>query len=125
MNRIVSNVPPDNCLPCWRTETYNTDAEWSILKEQSTDRGKINTGVGYQGHKYHPHDFFLYNAGSGPAQIGYIENIQIHRRGRGMPKIQFTKVGRMRDLNGVPLGEDPRNTYVRRSQALLPITNEH
>ncbi|KAJ7922796.1 hypothetical protein B0H13DRAFT_1865409 [Mycena leptocephala] len=91
------------------------------LEEQSTDRGKINTGVGYQGHKYHPHDFFLYNAGSGPAQIGYIENIQIHRRGRGMPKVQFTKVGRMRDLNGVPLGEDPRNTYPERH---LFLTNE-
>ncbi|KAJ7608113.1 S-adenosyl-L-methionine-dependent methyltransferase [Mycena polygramma] len=91
MDRIARNMPPDNCLPCRLTEAYNHDADWSILRETFPDQSKGDAGVGYQGHKYHPHDFFLYNAGSGPAHIGYIENIQVHRRGRGMPKVHFTK----------------------------------
>ncbi|KAJ7665420.1 S-adenosyl-L-methionine-dependent methyltransferase [Mycena polygramma] len=120
MNRIFSNRPPDNCLPCWRTEVYNTNAEWTFIKETFSDQAsKANAGVGYQGHKYHPHDFFLYNAGSGPAHIGYIENIQVHRRGRGMPKIHFTKVGRARDLK--LLDGDPHNIYPERH---LVLSNE-
>ncbi|KAJ6575500.1 S-adenosyl-L-methionine-dependent methyltransferase [Mycena capillaripes] len=124
MNRIIRNIPPDNCLPCWRTESYNSNSEWSILKERKTsDLGKGSAGVAYQGHEYHQHEFFLYNAGSGPAHIGYIENIQIHRRGTGMPKIEFTKVGRMRDLMGVPLDEDDRNIYPERHLFLTSETS--
>ncbi|KAJ6513941.1 S-adenosyl-L-methionine-dependent methyltransferase [Mycena vitilis] len=101
MDRIARKMPPDNCLPCRLTEAYNHDADWSILKEMFPDQSKGDAGVSYQGHKYHPHDFFLYNAGSGPAHIGYIQNIQVHRRGRGMPKVHFTKVGRAGDLEGI------------------------
>jgi DNA (cytosine-5)-methyltransferase 1 len=113
MTRAFRNLPPNNCLPCLRTDAYHADADCDILKE-STGEGKAAVGLKYQGHTYHPNDFFLYNGGNGPAQIGYMEGIQVPRSGRALPKIQFTKVGRMGDLKGVQLDQDPCNIYVGR-----------
>ncbi|KAF7347516.1 Mitogen-activated protein kinase [Mycena venus] len=116
MNLIFRNSPPENCLSCWRTDIHNANAEPSISEK--------NAEVTYQGHKYHVHDFFLYNAppveGSqtptGPAHIGYIQSIRKHQRGRAVPKIEFIKVGRIGDLRGIQQDENARarNLYPER-----------
>ncbi|KAJ7109832.1 S-adenosyl-L-methionine-dependent methyltransferase [Mycena epipterygia] len=123
MNKVVANSPPDNCLPCSHKEAYNSNGEWSILEENSIDHGmRATAGVGYQGQKYHFHEFFAYvNPTGGPAHIGYLENIQEDRRGRGLPKITFHKVGRVsKNLKGVELG-DVLDAYPERH---LFLTNE-
>ncbi|KAJ6520196.1 S-adenosyl-L-methionine-dependent methyltransferase [Mycena sanguinolenta] len=113
MNRVFSKLPPNNCLPCLRTDLYHADAGWDVLKE-STREGQVVAGVAFEGKKYHPNDFFLYNGGrNGPAQIGYIEGFLVADRGKGLPKVQFTTVGRIGDLEGVAL-DDGRNVYPER-----------
>ncbi|KAJ7024401.1 S-adenosyl-L-methionine-dependent methyltransferase [Mycena alexandri] len=119
MNNMVRKTPPNNCLPCARTFAYDGDAGWDTLRKKYPENEKV--GIKYQGHRYHIHEFFLYNAATGPANIGYIENIQTQRRGQGA-KIHFTKVGRtMRDLEGVRMNEDGHNIYPERH---LFLTNE-
>ncbi|KAJ7492258.1 S-adenosyl-L-methionine-dependent methyltransferase [Mycena latifolia] len=125
MNRIFQNLPPDNCLPCFRYESHNNNAEWCLLNEDSPRNGKGLAGIAFQGHKYHFNEFFLYlNHGDGPAHIGYLKNIQENRRGRGPPRIEFYKVGRVSmDLKGIQLGEDVHNEYASVSvgQLVRPI----
>ncbi|KAJ7150376.1 S-adenosyl-L-methionine-dependent methyltransferase [Mycena filopes] len=116
MSETYSKIPPENCLPCSRADDYVADSEWNEHVHE-----KITTGIKYQRHNYHVHEFFLYNAITGPANIGYINEIQIPRRRRAVPKIHFTKVGRMRDLAGVQMEEDGRNLYPERH---LFLTNE-
>ncbi|KAF8215788.1 S-adenosyl-L-methionine-dependent methyltransferase [Mycena galopus ATCC 62051] len=113
MDQVFNTPPPDNCLPCKRTNLYNTHSEWDVVKE-FVDAGKVVAGVAYHGHRYHPHDFFLYNGRNGPAQIGYMQGFLIPRSGKVLPKIQFTKVGRMGDLKGVQHAQDPHNLYPER-----------
>lgn len=124
MNKIFSNRPPDNCLPCSQAELYNHNAECHFLREESTRHG-----VSYQGQNYHLNDFFLYeNPAGGPAHIGYIKNIQDSRRGRDAPLIVYYKVGRVAlDLKEIRIGAGMHNEYPERhvfltyEEATVPV----
>ncbi|KAJ7204406.1 S-adenosyl-L-methionine-dependent methyltransferase [Mycena pura] len=130
MNRIVGNDPPDNCLPCLQAEEYHTNAHWSLTQDDPSGSSKSHNGVSYQGHTYHPNEFFLYNnaEGKGPAHIGYLQNIQVSRRSRDMPQIRFTRIGRIADLKGIRLGADTHNLYPERhvfvtdEKSSIPVT---
>ncbi|KAJ7687355.1 S-adenosyl-L-methionine-dependent methyltransferase [Mycena rosella] len=116
MNRIFNNPPPDNCLPCSRSEVYNNNSEWHFLDEYSA-HGKGRAGVAYQGRKYHVHEFFLYrNHDGGPAHIGYVKHVQQSRRGRDAPRIVACKVGRMQS------GEYPeRHVFLTHEEVFVPV----
>ncbi|KAJ7755004.1 hypothetical protein DFH07DRAFT_822537 [Mycena maculata] len=118
MNRVVGNLPPDNCLPCSRSEQHNSNAESTFVEEDS--RGIA--GVSYQGHKYHVSEFFLYqNENDGPALIGHLERVQLERRGGTV--ILFRKVGRVAvDLKGLGT-EIENNLYPERHLFLTEETS--
>lgn len=109
MNAAFGKLPPDNCVPCSRSERYNSNKECTLVREDS--RG--TSGISYQGLKYHINEFFLYKneEEDGPASIGQVKNIQLERRGGTI--IVLRKVGRVPlDLKGVQIGDETPNTYV-------------
>ncbi|KAK7063908.1 mitogen-activated protein kinase [Favolaschia claudopus] len=125
MNRTFAQSPPNNCLPCNRTDAHNLNADWTILSEHAEDGENIpNAGVAYRSHRYHQHDFFLYNGDNGAAQIGYLERFRASKRRMALPKVRFTRVGRIGDLKGVDVGELTGNEYPERHVFLTDETAE-
>ncbi|KAJ7116840.1 S-adenosyl-L-methionine-dependent methyltransferase [Mycena crocata] len=117
MNDKYNQPPPNNCVPCARTDMYNLNADWSVIEEDSVEYGSVVAGVSYQGHNYHYHDFFLYNNNTppGPAHIGYIKRILRDRRGgSGPPKIIFFAVGRVSTILKGEFSEDIHDVYPER-----------
>jgi len=89
----TTQTAPNNCSVCLLREENDLEAHPLELKDEY---GNPN-GVAFSGTRYHLEDFVHYRAEVGPANIGYITNIEIGKES----KVTVRKVGRISSLGNI------------------------
>ncbi|TFK42046.1 S-adenosyl-L-methionine-dependent methyltransferase [Crucibulum laeve] len=117
-----SNLPPpDNCPVCLAKTERDQDEVNVELKDED---GNLN-GVAYAGKKYHCHDFVLYRAESGPANIGYVTSVNRARRHNEQMTLTLKRVGRISSIpdNVLPQEKmkDERQLYITSEEIVVDV----
>jgi len=89
----ATQMAPNNCSVCLLREENDMDTHPRELKDEYGNPD----GVAFAGTRYHLEDFVHYRAEVGPANIGYITNIEIGKES----KVTVRKVGRISSLGNI------------------------
>ncbi|KAK2464749.1 hypothetical protein APHAL10511_003167 [Amanita phalloides] len=108
---VANHLPPENCPVCVLSEERKHAEQPRKLR---TDDGR--SGIAYRGRNFHPWDFVLFKAQQGPANIGYIIEINIFTA-------KVRQVGRISALGDVlpdNIMRDERHLYLCKDEMKVP-----
>ncbi|KAF8346872.1 S-adenosyl-L-methionine-dependent methyltransferase [Amanita rubescens] len=114
LQMIGNHLPPENCPVCVMSEERRQAEEPHILRVDGANRG-----IAYGGRNFHLHDFVLFKAQQGPANIGYIikvsaDNVRVKRAGR---------IGSLEDILPDDVMRDERHVYLTDEETTVPIND--
>jgi len=89
----ATQIAPNNCPVCLLREENDLEAHPRELRDEYGNPD----GVAFAGTRYHLEDFVHYRAEYGPANIGYITNIEVGKES----KVTVRKVGRIPSLGNI------------------------
>ncbi|KAF8640653.1 hypothetical protein AX17_000310 [Amanita inopinata Kibby_2008] len=116
---IMDNIPPDNCCVCALTTQHEQETNASPLYGSD---GTLN-GIAYRADNFHLDDFVLFKAEEGPANIGYIIDIQVGVTD-DTALVTMRQVGRIKSLGDMipnSMIQDEHHVYLTYDKIKVPI----